>query len=358
LNDLPKKKIGYVLSYRAPRYVRTRTIVNALRKIKDVEVYEARNSTSGFLRYFQTLLRLIRIRIVHHPDIYILGFRGHEIFPFVRILTYPRALIFDAMMSPFGAMEEEGKLGKLGKLLSPVVYAFEKAILKLSDQILTDTALHRQFFIDVFDIFPEKIVPVYVGTDEDVFVPSKKSKNSLKEGLDVFFYSTRLPLHGVDFILEAARRLQKEPIRFTIVGGNQKHHPVSELSNLIQIDWVEFEKLPEYIEKADICLGGPFGNTKQAERVITGKTFQFLAMGKPVVIGRINEEVGFIDKRNCLFVEQGNPDSLTEVLLWALQNKHQLPAIGENGLELFRHHFSTPVIASQISEVLNQVIRV
>jgi glycosyltransferase involved in cell wall biosynthesis len=262
------------------------------------------------------------------------------------------------MMSPFAAMKEEEKLGKLGKLLSPVAYAFEKAILTFSDRILTDTALHRQFFIDVFDIVPEKIVPVYVGTDENIFSTPKKTITCLKEGLDVFFYSTRLPLHGVDFIFEAARRLQKEPIRFTIVGVARKNHYISKTSTLVQIDWVEFEKLPEYIERADICLGGPFGNTKQAERVITGKTFQFLAMGKPVVIGKINEEVGFIDKRNCLFVEQGNPDSLTKALLWALQNKHQLPAIGENGLELFRHHFSTPVIASRISEVLNQVIRV
>jgi glycosyltransferase involved in cell wall biosynthesis len=354
----PKKTIGYVLSYRVPGYIRTRTILDALKQIGDVEVYEARNSTSGFLRYFQTLFRLIRLRINAHPDIYLLGFRGHEIFPFVRILTYPHPLIFDAMMSPFAAMEEEEKWGKIGKIVSPMVYALEKAILRFSDQILTDTELHRHFLIDAFNLIPKKIVSVYVGTDEKLFFPPKKRTTFTKEGLEVFFYSTQLPLHGVEVIFEVIHRLQEEDIRFTIIGGNRKNARIAESSKVVQMHWVEFEQLPKYIENADICLGGPFGKTKQAGRVITGKTFQFLGMGKPVVIGRIDEEVGFIDKKNCLLVERGNSESLSNALLWALANKDQLPAIGENALRLFRQRFGRTVLASRLSNTLNHLSKI
>ena len=49
--------------------------------------------------YFRTT-KLINIRIRHNPDYYILGFREHEIFWIVRLLTARKYLIFDSLISP------------------------------------------------------------------------------------------------------------------------------------------------------------------------------------------------------------------------------------------------------------------
>jgi glycosyltransferase involved in cell wall biosynthesis len=150
------------------------------------------------------------------------------------------------------------------------------------------------------------------------------------------------------------------PIHFTLIGGNRLdlsgfHRMIEqlELKNVTHIDWVEFEELPRYIVQADIGLGGPFGNTGQAGRVITGKTFQFLAMAKPVIVGISDgKDDGFENKVNCLLVPQGNEKDLAEAILWAFEHGENLNQIGQLGYELYQSRYSI----KQISGILRRVV--
>ena len=347
-NKNKKIKVCYILSYRCPNYVRTKTLIEALKRIDNIALFEAINTTKGIFRYIQTLSRLFAIRITKKPDYYILGFRGYEIFWIVRILTFGTPLIFDHMMSPYDSLLNERKIFKKGGIVDKLIYLYEKSILKYSDMILTDTVIHREFLADLFEEQREKIYAVHVGTDEELFknLPSGKEVQK-KEFFDVFFYGTFLPLHGIDIILKAEFILKDRPIRFTIIGGNKKYlrdfYEIKKrlkLKNIIHKEWVDYEQLPGMISKADLCLGGPFGNTGQASRVIAGKTFQFLAMGKPTVVGKIKHDYGFRDKENCLLVSQENEKELAGAILWCFENQERLGEIGRKGLELYRTKFS------------------
>src|SRR5690606_4500945 len=97
----------------------------------------------------------------------------------------------------------------------------------------------------------------------------------------VLFYGSFLPLHGIDLILNCAALLQQEEITFRLIGGNRQNLSyfydmlrTLQLNNVNHERWLEYERLPEAISHSDLCLGGPFGNTGQALKVITGKTFQ------------------------------------------------------------------------------------
>ncbi len=48
--------------------------------------------------------------------------------------------------------------------------------------------------------------------------------------------------------------------------------------------WVPYEELPDYVSKADVCLG-IFGDTEKAQRVIPTKAIDALALQKPLVTG-------------------------------------------------------------------------
>ena len=353
--------VCYVLSYYSPRYVRTETLINALQKITGLKLHQARNSSRGVWRYFETLWKLIGIRLFHNPQYYILGFRGYEIFWIIRLLTFGKHLIYDHMMSPYDSLVNEKKKMREKSVLGRAVYFYERSVLRASDLVLTDTKVHRQYFHELFDIPLKKIIAIPVGADEDVFrLDISKGQVADSGFLEVLYYGSFLPLHGIGIILKAASLLRDKPVHFTLIGGNRLdlsefHNMIKrlELNNVTHIDWVEYDELPQYIARADLGLGGPFGNTGQAGRVITGKTFQFLAMAKPVIVGLYNgDNDGFEDKVNCLQVSRGNPHDLANAIVWSLEHKASLKQIGQSGYELYMSRYSI----AQISEKLKGVI--
>lgn len=354
-------KVSYVLSYRSPNYVRTRALTQALRRISNITLSEAINTSPTILRYLQTLYRLLKLRIAINPDCYILGFRGYELFWPVRLITLGKRLILDHMVSPYDSLVNERKSIKKGGLTDKVVYLYEKSVLRSADAILTDTPEHGEYLTELFPGISGKIHAIYVGTDENLFVKLGSTPPSAgrKPYFEVFFYGTFLPLHGIDVILKAAAAVRDKPIRFTLIGGRGKDiRGFVELMNQLKLDnivykeWVDYEMLPKMIAEADLCLGGPFGNSGQGKRVITGKTFQFLAMGKPTVVGKICGNHGFEDKRNCLLVSQGNEQELADAILWGFENPDKLYAIGQRAWELYMVAFSIDTIVKSLRPLI------
>lgn len=362
MNNIQERKICYILSYRAPDYIRTRTLLNSLKNIKGLKVYTAINTRPGFTRYLETLIKLIQVRIKENPDYYILGFRGTEIFFPVRLLTLGKPLIFDSFVSPSVSLIYDKKLGTAGFIIGKFMKTIERLMLKYSELILSDTHESAKFQSRLFNININKFKIIYVGTDEKEFKETKTS--SKDDGFEVFTYATFLPLHGVDIILDAAILLRSYPVHFTIAGGAGKDRKLSDfqkrisengLKNVTHYSWIEFDILKEYINKASLCLGGPFGNTTQSNLVITGKTFQFLASAKPTVVG-INKEIlrcGFIDRENCLTVKQGDAQALADAILWTYQNQSKLGKIAFRGRKLYERTFSDSEITKNLKLIIN-----
>jgi len=358
-----KKKVCYVLSYRDPHYIRTRTIVNALSMINEVEIHKAINkSRINIIRYIETIVKLILIIIKKRPDCYIIGFRGHEIFWPVRLLAHGKKIIYDLMMSPYDSIVNERMYITKGSVLDSILYKYENLVLHNSDVIITDTESHRLYFIGLHKLPEDCVIAIPVSTDERLFLKNFEREECSKyceKIFSVLFYGSFLPLHGMHVIINAARRVSDKPIEFMLVGGGIKVEKILKkmnLKNVRHIPWVKFNELPRLIENADLCLGGPFGNTGQAKRIITGKTFQILAMGKPIVVGMNAEHNGFIDKINSFVVNQQNSEDLANAILWAFENQKILKDIGKKGQMLYKQKYSTEKVVNDLRDIImNQI---
>jgi glycosyltransferase involved in cell wall biosynthesis len=357
-------KVCFVLSYRAPDYIRGRSICEALRRVPEVQLTLAVNRSRGIRRYWETVRALVLARKDFDPEIFILGFRGHEIAWLVRWLTRGKPLVIDAMMSPYAALKEEAKLGLPGKLLAPLWRKYESAILQQADAVLTDTRLHCEYYCNEFGLATDKITVVPVGAAEALSTELSPSERAPTEPLRVLFYGSFLPLHGVDLIIEAAALVADLPIEFQFIGGSPaqgerlraacSEHGVTRYAHRA---WVPFELLMrDEIPRSDLCLGGPFGGTPQARRVVTGKTSQCLAQGKATIVGRIDEDVGYVDRVNCLLVEQGNAKAIADAIRWALDHRSELAAIGQRGKVLYSQRLSTRVIGERMLPMLHRLV--
>lgn len=356
-----KNKVCYVLCYRDPRYIRTQFLLDALNTLPSVQLSKAINTYTGLLRYIETPLRLIVQRLRHRPQVYVVGFRSVELLWLIRLLTFGKPLVYDEFINPYLWLVEEHHQFSADSLRGRLLRRYTGWALKTGSKVLSDTKAHAKYSSKQFNIPLVKFQPVYVGTNENLFTPHMPAKTTVKKPLQVFFYGRFLPLHGVSVITEAARQLQDLPIQFTIIGAayRRKNDHLAkglQLPSITHIEKVPFEQLPEFITKADVCLGGPFGGTPQAQKVITGKTYQFMAMAKPTIIGIIGEAVGFNEKHNCLLVKQNDPIALTDTIRWCYQNQAKLPAIGRAGQKLYQSKFSLQAQAPVLEKLLNDLV--
>ena len=218
-------KVCHVVCYRDPAYVRTRNLRAALDRIENCEVFDAINERRGWLRYLETIAKTLKVRLQHNPDVFVLGFRGHEIFWVIRLIAIGKRLVFDEFMSPSDALLSEKKAGFVGRILGLVTLPFEWMCLRFSGCCLTDTQLHKEFIATRFGVPRDKIYVVYVGavqTERATAGVSRTAKPDGKRPLSVLFYGSFLPLHGMDVVLQACKLLEDKPIEFRIIGGSGK----------------------------------------------------------------------------------------------------------------------------------------
>ncbi|HSX47576.1 MAG TPA: glycosyltransferase, partial [Patescibacteria group bacterium] len=339
-------------------------LLSALGLAKDLEITKVTNTHIGPIRYIETITKLIWVRLTVRPQVYILGFRGHDIFLPVRLITLGKPLIFDEFINIYDWVVLEHKKFPQDSFIAKTVKFYSRLCLQTSTRIITDTNLNADFSSSLHGIPREKYFTIYVGTDEETFRSEPESRSIDKE-LSVFFYGTMLPLHGVNIILKTIKSLAHTSIKFVIIGGKDnkkvpeqistfisKHH----IQNLLYKPWVDYKYLPEYINKADICLAGPFGGTSQAKKVITGKAFQFISMGKPTVIGSINEAAGFQDKYNAIVIKQNSSKALSDAILWADSHREKLQNIGNRGRQLFEARFSNQIICKKLQRLIKETL--
>lgn len=339
-------KIAVVTCSPRNDYPRARSLRRAFAACPGVETLIIRNGYTGMLRYPETVLRLMKARLLDRPDAYVFTFRGYEMLLLARLTLLRKPIIFDELINFTEWMVEQGRLKK-----STTAYKlFRRWNIWMTRRcrfILADTEAHAEYsaILNKLSIERYKVLPV--SAEEDAFKPRTTDKTD-KRPFTVLYYGHMVALHGLEYVLEAAELLKdRSDIRFYLAGGKKKgsvtracDQAVQRGARLTHEGWLPFEKLPDAIHNAGITLGGPFGGTLQADFVVTGKTYQVLACGAPVLIGRNRVNEGFVDKKNCLVVPQADAAALAEAIRWAADHPDELVQIGRAGRQLYEAHFS------------------
>ena len=358
-------RVCYLLCYRAPDYTRTASLLNALEHVPGIELERLINRRRSILRYLEMLWRVLLYRLKQQPDVWVLGFRGHESFALFYPFMRGSRIIFDEFVILQNWVNEgERSQNNFLQLLKPVLERYMRWVISRCDVVLEDSMAHVQAARTVYQAAPDKFAAVPVGADESLFEPCIQ-RTDTNAPMEVFFYGTMLPLHGLETILQAAKLVieqGREQVHFTIVGGRGKQASLARIDSFVRdndllpyvthLPWVSYTDLPAYIAKADVCLGGPFGDTGQAASVVTGKTYQFLAMAKTVVVSRLEETDFFENQSNVLVCRRGEASSLADAILWCLRNRYLLPEIGSRGRKLFEEKFAAPKLAGLLEPLL------
>lgn len=267
-------------------------------------------------------------------------------------------LLFDPLISAYDKVVFEREKAREGSAHAVRKLGWERGLFQRADLVLADTREHARFFVETLGVQAQRAHVVFVGAEESLFRPEPVAEKQPGEPLEALFFGSFIPLQGTSVIIEAARRYQGPPLRWTLIGAGPelaaRKLAAADLPNVGFEAWVDYAALSERIRRADILLG-VFGITQKAGRVIPNKVFQALACGKPLVTRRAAaypEALADATGTGIVWLPAGDAAALAAALGELAENPRGLAEMGRQARATFDAHFSETAIKAHLAAAL------
>ncbi|MHA1724316.1 MAG: glycosyltransferase [Promethearchaeota archaeon] len=236
-----------------------------------------------------------------------------------------------------------------------------------SSYVLLDTFSHINYFHKKYNIPTKKFRRILVGVRDDIYFPIDIKEKNIDKFI-VGYWGTFIPLHGIEFMIQAFELLKKESdIYLTLLGTGQTYDSDKELAERLKIKNIEFipkmfitskelTKLPEFIAKFDLGLG-IFGIGEKTLLSIPNKVYEGIAMKIPMInceSPAIREL--FKENENIILCKPGDPKALAEAILKLKNDRDLQLKIKENAYEIFENYCTIDKIGKSIKYFLNNIL--
>jgi glycosyltransferase involved in cell wall biosynthesis len=291
-------------------------------------------------------VRLARTSVPEDVDALVVGYPGH--FDLWSAKRHAHPVVFNAMVSLYDTFVEDRERFREGSLVANTLRRVDRSAFRAADLVVSDTRANADFMRDLAGL--GEVAVCYLGAEEQLFRPNWRRS----ESFHVLYVGKPAPLHGLELILEAARRLPD--VRFRVVGTGQVSHLLdARPANVEHVPWVEYERVPDEYARAG-CAMGIFGASGKAERVIPHKTFQALAVGTPLITAdTVAARELLVDRRDCMLVER-NADELAEAIVALRDDPELARRIGAGGRATFEQEASEVVLGVRWREAIERAI--
>lgn len=269
-----------------------------------------------------------------------------------------KKVVVDAFLGLYDTIVRDRGLFGSKSFIAQLIWHYEKRMLRMANRILVDTESHARMFQQDFNLPLRRIVNLPVGIDETLWRPSRKSPDAV---FRVTFWSTFIPLHGVDIVAGAAAILEEKypEICFRIIGNGQlgqDFRRILSTSTFRNVEWIDrfipLKDIQRYVEASDCCLG-IFGKSDKTRRVIPYKAYQALASARPLITAKTRETEKLLeDGISALLVSPGDPYALADAIVRLFNDRELACCIGKNGRKIYDAQLSYHVIRDKIRQML------
>jgi glycosyltransferase involved in cell wall biosynthesis len=293
--------------------------------------------------------RLLR-RVPGRFDAVIVGYPGHLDLPAARRAAGGAPVVFSPLVSLWDTLVGDRGRFRDGSAAARALRALDRRALQAADLVVADTEAHADYLAKLAGLPRERVAVCFVGAEERLFRPGWSPREP------PIFVGKLIPLHGLETILEAARRTPDLPLR--VVGSGQLEPLLARRPpNVHWLPWIPYERLPDAVRRAT-CALGIFGTSAKAARVIPNKAFQALACGVPLVTGDTPAARELlVDGESALLVPPGDPDALADALLRLTSDRDLAYRIADGGLSAYGERASEDVLGVRWRWLLENLVR-
>jgi len=223
-------------------------------------------------------------------------------------------------------------------------FKIEKEVVKKVDKIIAVVDEMKERMINQHNIPEDKILVISNLEDEDFVKKAKVDESLIKKYKDKFIilYIGGFGAHrGIDTAIKGMKYIDKDDVLLLLVGkGNEKIE--NEFRNLIKknhlenkveiVGWQPFEKVFTYQKLANICIV-PHNNNEHTNNTIPHKLYQYMMVGKPIVVSSCPPLARVVKEANSgLVFKAGDDKDFADKILKIYEDKMLQEKFSKNGL--------------------------
>ncbi|MGA1978278.1 MAG: glycosyltransferase family 4 protein [Bacteroidales bacterium] len=228
-----------------------------------------------------------------------------------------------------------------------------------ADRLILVSDEAKDYYIKNYGLDSQKltVLPNYIALERfRNLVQERDSEPADKNNFTVVYFGDTGLRRGTLTILEAADRLRDKNIRFLIIGTSreqkllEKESCKQNLKNVTFTGWVAPSNAMKMISRADagIC---PFLRNIHHDTTYANKMFQYMALGKPVIVSDCTAQANFVKKENCgLVFEAGNPDELCDRII-ELTGRKEYELFSRNAAACIKEKYNWEIYGARLIEL-------
>lgn len=225
----------------------------------------------------------------------------------------------------------------------------EESVLQHVDRVITVVEEAKEHYVNDCGIPPQKVTVVMNAEDLEKFSRLNIDKklfnylaNIYKDNFVISYIGGFGPHRGIDTAIKAMPKILEEipNARLLLIGGKDTEYEtyLKELCRSLKVEknvkftgWVDFSLVPLYIAISDVCLV-PHYASGHTNTTIPHKLFQYMAMGKPVVVTDCKPLKRIVEECKCgIVVPSGDHEKMAEAIIKLYKDKDYARLLGENG---------------------------
>lgn len=351
-----KARICYFGIYKAVA-PRDKVYLDGVKKL-GFSVVECVDNSAGFSKFFR-LAKKHRV-LENSYDILWVGYLSTILVSLARLVSRKK-IVFNALSSWYEntVLDRESYARFSPKAI--FIWFSDFLAFHLAHLVLIESEQQKIFIAKKFFVNPAKLAVVFTGVDEGIFHPDASVKKA--DTFTAVFRGLFLPATGVEYVIESARLLKDEAIKFRIIGWGEplqsKLQKIISEEKLLNVNLTTVFLEPEELRKTMLsahCMLGQFAAHERMNRTIQNKNFEALALGMPLITrdSLSNREI-LTDGNNCLFVPAADAPAIAEAIRRLKRERELAQTLGKNARNLFESHLNEAVLARRLAEVLGEL---
>jgi colanic acid biosynthesis glycosyl transferase WcaI len=257
-----------------------------------------------------------------------------------------------------GAMKEHSPAIQILERLEAMLYRRASHIVPVTESFVDHIAARGAS--------REKISVVTNGVDLDLFKPTSRDSARAALGLERGFLATYVGTHGMahglGLVLNVAKRVADEGIRFLLVGegaekAELKARAASEgITNVTFMDQQPRDRVAQIYAASDLCLV-LLRDLPLFRTVIPSKMFEFMGAGRPILTTVDGESRGILERAGAgVFSPPENEEALVHALRELVSSPGRLASMGASGRRYVEQNYSRPALAARYVEILEGLV--